>query len=239
MRNILAGLLALAGVAITTPAMAEARSVVVELYTSQGCSSCPAADALLAKLDKRDGVIALALHVDYWDYIGWKDVFGSPANTKRQKAYARAAGRRTIYTPQMVISGVGHVVGSKPMEVVDQIDAARAVDNGVTLSLTRQGANVAINAVAVGNAVAASTSSADLIVQLVRYEPQETVAITRGENAGLTIDYTNIVTEWRKIGTWDGVSALKMNVKVVGAQPVVVIIQEAGPGRILAAERLR
>jgi hypothetical protein len=233
MRNFIAALLTLASVTIAMPAMAGARPVVVELYTSQGCSSCPAADALLTKLDKRDGVIALALHVDYWDYIGWKDVFGSPANTTRQKSYARAAGRRTIYTPQMVISGVGHVVGSKPMEVVDQIDAARSVDNGITLTLARNGNKVTISA------TATSPAQGDLIVQLVRYEPSETVAITRGENAGLTIDYTNIVTEWRQIGTWDGRAPLSMKVKAAGAQPVVVIVQEPGPGRILAAERLR
>ena len=98
--------------------------VVVELYTSQGCSSCPPADAFLAReLANRDDVIALALHVDYWDYIGWKDDFADPQHTDRQRDYARAAGQRTIYTPQMIIAGKDHVIGSHPAEVKKLIRA--------------------------------------------------------------------------------------------------------------------
>ena len=101
---------------------------VVELFTSQGCSSCPPADALLKKLDERAGVIALALHVDYWDYIGWKDSFGDPAHAKRQRSYAYFAGSRTIYTPQMIVGGTAAVVGSRPMEVADLINAMQVQD---------------------------------------------------------------------------------------------------------------
>lgn len=97
---------------VTAPAAsADEKTVVVELFTSQGCSSCPPADALLAELDKSADVIALALHVDYWDYIGWKDSFADPENTERQRGYARAAKARSIFTPQMVIGGVDHVIG--------------------------------------------------------------------------------------------------------------------------------
>ena len=96
--------------------------VVVELFTSQGCSSCPPADALLERLSGRNDVIALSLHVDYWDYIGWKDKFASLAHTKRQQAYARAGGRRSVYTPQMIVNGLDDVAGTAPMDVVDMID---------------------------------------------------------------------------------------------------------------------
>ena len=94
-----------------TPAVAE--SVVVELFTSQGCSSCPPADEIFGELAQDDRVIALAYHVDYWDYLGWEDAFASPEHTARQRAYAHAKGERTIYTPQIVVGGVDHAVGSR------------------------------------------------------------------------------------------------------------------------------
>ena len=214
-------------------AMAEPRQVVVELYTSQGCSSCPPADELLAKLEGRKGVIPLALHVDYWDYIGWKDSFGDPRFTARQKAYARSAGRRMIYTPQMIIDGLDDVVGSKPMEVVDKIEAAQAVQTGVTLQLMRDGSALKISARAKG------AVSGPMDIQLVRYNPEKTVRIGSGENAGKTIRYVNTVTQWHKIGTWDGRAPLALVSEIAGSEPVVVIIQEAGPKRIVAAARLR
>ncbi len=109
--------------------------VVVELFTSQGCSSCPPADAILGDLAGRDDVIALALHVDYWDYIGWKDTFADPSYTKRQRAYARVAGARNIYTPQMVVGGMDHLVGVRPMELSDLIERHNAKDSTIDLNL--------------------------------------------------------------------------------------------------------
>ncbi len=205
--------------------------VVVELFTSQGCSSCPPADALLPKIDARKGVIALALHVDYWDYIGWKDTFADPSFTARQKAYARAAGRRMVYTPQMIIGGVADVVGNRPMEVVDQIDAVRAQASDVRLSAERNGQNVSIRAVA--------DAARDMDVYLVRYNPRSVVEIKSGENAGKTIAYNNTVTRWDRIATWRGDKPLALQAKAPGDAPMVVIVQEKGPGRILAATRLR
>ena len=114
---------------------AQTSPVVVELFTSQGCSSCPPADAMLHKLAERDDVIALALHVDYWDYIGWKDEFAVPAYTKRQRGYARTNGRRMIYTPQMVINGQDDVIGAKPMDVSDLIQKHHEVADKVALEI--------------------------------------------------------------------------------------------------------
>ena len=233
MRTIIASLMALVSMALTGPAPAQSNEVLVELFNSQGCSSCPPADALLKKLDARGGVIALALHVDYWDYIGWKDSFGDPAYAKRQRAYAYATGSRTIYTPQMIVGGTAIIVGAKPMEVVDLINEMQVQDHNVLMMLERKGNRLEITA-----RMLRSHSQA-MIVQLVRYNPSQSVSITRGENAGRTIEYVNIVTEWRQIGKWDGKSPLKLSARVLGTQPLVVILQAAGPGQVLAAARLR
>lgn len=207
-------------------------AVVVELYTSQGCSSCPPADAFLASLADDPGVIALALHVDYWDYIGWADKFAKRKFTDRQKAYAHAEGSATIYTPQYIVGGQGRVVGHNPGEV-----AARIVDvmqNGgtVKLWLERKGDLVAIRA------VSAKPQPGPMQVQLVRYIPTETVDIERGENAGHKITYHNIVTSWSNLGGWDGTGDFTAMAPAPGNQPIVVIVQSSGPGPILAAARI-
>lgn len=217
---------------LATPAVADG-PVVVELYTSQGCSSCPPADEMLHDLARRSDVIALALHVDYWDYIGWADSFADPAHTRRQQNYARVAGQGTIYTPQMVIAGRDHVVGTKPMDVADAIRDNLAAYNGVGIEVSRNGNRVAIS----GTSERAFTRAA--IVQLVRFTPQQTVDIRRGENAGRALSYSNIVTSWEQVGEWDGRLDLDLDVRATGAEPVVVIVQEPGPGAILAAKLLR
>lgn len=211
----------------------DGRVVVVELYTSQGCSSCPPADAYLAQLAAEPGVIALALHVDYWDYIGWTDQFASPQFTLRQKAYARAEGHRTIYTPQIIVNGVERVEGAQPDQVQGDIRAHQAQATPVDLSVTRQGDQVAISA------SADQALPGPVKVQLVRYHPAETVTISYGENAGRTLDYRNIVTEWSVLGDWDGAAPLTMTAPARGDDPLVVILQAAGPGPILAAAELK
>lgn len=214
-----------------TAAMAQNGPVVVELFTSQGCSSCPPADAMLHDLAKRDDVIALALHVDYWDYIGWKDVFGRPEHTLRQHAYAQAARATTVYTPQMIIGGIDHVVGSRPMQVMDSVQAQVRRGNPVSVSLARSGTSLQINALA--------SVRGDYVVQLIRYTPEETVAIRRGENAGRTLSYANIVKSWDVIGRWDGRAALALAASAAGPDAVVVIVQQAGHGPIVGAAQLR
>ena len=206
-------------------------AVVVELFTSQGCSSCPPADAMLHDLAQRDDVIALALHVDYWDYIGWKDIFGSPAHTQRQHNYARAKGATTVYTPQMVFNGQDHVVGSRPMAVMDALQAHIARGQSFDVDLDRSGANLSISA--------AAGPYGDYAVQLVRFRPEATVDIRRGENAGRTITYTNIVTDWRVISQWDGRTPLALNVNAAGADGVAVIVQQGTSGAIVGAAQLR
>jgi len=207
--------------------------VVLELYTSQGCSSCPPADAALRELAARDDVIALALHVDYWDYLGWTDEFADPAFTKRQKAYARAAGKNMVYTPQMVIAGVDHVIGNKPGEVAELIRKHRAEDSGIALTISRQSGKVTIRG------QASAPSEKPMLVQLVRYHDGQTVAIKRGENAGRKIAYSNIVTRWQVLERWDGRWPLSISADAPGDEAVVVIVQSAGHGPVLAAARLR
>ena len=207
--------------------------VVVELYTSQGCSSCPPADAFLSVLAEREDVIALGFHVDYWDYIGWKDVFGKPEFSARQKAYAKAARRRSIYTPQMIIGGEADVVGTHPMDVTDLIDQYRDRPASVALEVQRGGETVRIAARVLRQV------QGPLIVQLIRYQPEARVDVTRGENAGHALTYSNIVTEWRILGEWDGQTPYAATVEAKGAEPVVVMVQRKGPGAIEAVARLR
>lgn len=235
MRGVRAAVLALAGgVVPLAPALADTRPVVVELFTSQGCSSCPPADAFFATLADRDDVIALGLHVDYWDYIGWKDVFGSPQFTKRQKAYARHAGRRSVYTPQMIVHGREDVVGTHPVDVAELIMRYREMEAPVTLEIARGGAG----AVTI-EARARAGLREPLNIHLVRYTPSARIDVLRGENAGRTLVYNNIVTEWSTLTEWDPREPLSLTAEAPGDDPVVVLIQQPGPGAIEAAARLR
>ena len=206
---------------------------VVELYTSQGCSSCPPADAYLHELAREPGVIALALHVDYWDYIGWTDKFGSPKYTERQKAYAHVAGTNMIYTPQMIVGGVDLVEGTDPERVEAAIRKHQSVSPKVALQVKRKDGKVVIAA------QAHPPLETPLRVQVVRYRPAESVTIKHGENAGRVLDYTNIVTSWSIVGQWDGQADLNLSAPIDGNDPVVVILQSDGPGRIMAAAELK
>ncbi|CAM8642138.1 COG5429 Uncharacterized secreted protein [Paracoccaceae bacterium] len=213
-----------------SPVLAQeaASPVVVELYTSQGCSSCPPADALLADLADQPGVIPLALHVDYWDYIGWKDEFAHPGFTKRQKAYAKAAGERMVYTPQMIVHGGVRVVGHEPEAVAAAIAAAADRPAPVRLTVWRQGGQIMIEV----EADPPLTSPA--MVQLVGYRESAKVEIARGENAGLAIEYRNIVTSWDQLGDWSGQEPLSIRAPDIEGR-AVVIVQRAGLAEILAA----
>lgn len=210
----------------------EPTPVVVEMYTAQGCIACPPADAFFARLADDPAVIALALHVDYWDYLGWTDSFADPTFTRRQKRYARAARARMIYTPQMIIGGRDRVEGNQTAEITTHISTQGAQPPRVRLVVGRQGDRVAIAA------DADPPLEHGAIVQLVRYQPQATITINRGENAGRQITYRNIVTSWANLGDWAGTAPLRLEAEVDTADPLVVIVQDPGPGPILAAARV-
>ena len=204
--------------------------VVIELFTSQGCSSCPPADAFLHKLAKRDDVIALGWHVDIWDYIGWKDEFADADYTERQRDYARAAGARSIYTPQMIVGGVDHVIGHRPVETADLLMKHKAATSPVSLTVTRKGDKIDIKG--------STTKPTSMVVQLVRYSPENDVSISRGENAGRKLSYANVVTAHEVVRRWNGNSPLDTSVTATGDDPVVILIQRTGHREILAAAQL-
>ncbi|SHI90125.1 DUF1223 domain-containing protein [Wenxinia saemankumensis] len=216
--------------AFAGPLAAQDDVVVVELYTSQGCASCPPADALLAELAERDDVLPLALHVDYWDYIGWRDSFGQALFTLRQQSYARAFHERMVYTPQIIVDGRVHTIGNRPMEVMDLIHAHGDRPAGAEIEMSRQGDRLTVKAEA--------HAPGPYVVQMVRYRPSERVDITAGENAGHSVTYRNIVTEWHVVEEWDGAAPLDLGLDLEGDDPVAILIQRPGPGEIVAAAAL-
>ncbi len=233
MRGFTIFLMSLCWLTALAPGPSRADSpVVVELFTSQGCSSCPPADRLLQQIAGREDVIALALHVDYWDYIGWADTFGSPAHSRRQKTYALALGQRTLYTPQMVIDGTRIVIGAKPMKVWDAIDAAKNAQNKVPVTLSRVNQTLSI-------AAPARALIEPVDVRLFQYLPSGRVKITRGENAGNTFTYTNVVREIKTLDTWSGRAPLDLSIPISPDSPYVVVLQSQNSMEIIGAAQLR
>ncbi|CTQ50317.1 DUF1223 domain-containing protein [Jannaschia donghaensis] len=220
----------LAAAALTTLALAvpvAADPVVVELYTSQGCSSCPPADEMLGKLTQRDNVIALSLHVDYWDWIGWKDTFAAPAFSERQLRYAEAVGSNTRYTPQFVIGGIDRVAGPSGMELSDLIQAHDGATGDV---LQADGSDVR---------VAATGTKGQLIA--VTYLPEATVGVLHGENAGQSITYHNVVRSWTVLQELDGsVTTVRVPAAPDGEKRVVLAqaIVDGKPATMLGAVKL-
>ena len=211
---------------------AQPAPVVVELFTSQGCSSCPPADALLTQLAGQPGVIALALHVDYWDYLGWQDSFANPAFSARQKAYARARGSRSIFTPQMMVQGYDSVIGHDAMRIRDKIAQHQATPPAASLGLRREGGVLWIS-IAPGD-----TPVEPAEVHVVRFIPSHEVSIEGGENAGQHITYSNIVSSWETVATWDGASAAELRYEGLDDAAVAVILQQGRVGPVLAAASL-
>ncbi|MFX0544685.1 DUF1223 domain-containing protein [Roseovarius sp. S1116L3] len=214
-------------------AQADAKGpVLVELFTSQACATCPGADAFLHELAEREDVVALSLHVDYWDYI-YDDLFGKPAHTKRQYGYAAAAGRDMVYTPQMVIGGVEGVVGNRPKDVNEIIDRHLEAPRAVSLTLSHSDGQMTISA------TADNGFDAPLIVQIARFIPQQSVSIDHGENAGHTYSYVNIVTDLTELGQWDPVQPLSLTIEAAEDTNIAVILQRPGHGKVEAAALLR
>ncbi|WP_311758939.1 DUF1223 domain-containing protein [Paracoccus broussonetiae] len=181
--------------------------VVVELFTSQGCSSCPPADDMLADLADRTDILALSWHVDYWDYLGWADEFARPEFTRRQQAYAHSWGERAIYTPQLIVGGTDTLIAVRPAELMTLLDAqmARPAPIAVTSRPEQEGFQIELTPrVQIPSAVA---------IMLVRYAPKREVKIKAGENRGLTVTYRNVVLGVERIADWDGRAPLRLNVK--------------------------
>ncbi|MGH6781961.1 MAG: DUF1223 domain-containing protein [Sphingomonadaceae bacterium] len=234
----------LASVASSTrPAMSQTAApaiprMVVELFTSQGCSLCPPADALLAELAEQPDIVALTLPVDYWDYLGWKDTLASPAHTARQKSYAIIRGDRQVYTPQAVINGVMHAVGSNR----GQIERAGAYSQGRDGALTAPVSLSHADGRWIAHLPAAAGAAAQLIVMTVM--KSQDVTIKRGENANRTLTYANVVRSIALLGEWNGQahSVAIDPALIVGdhADAFVLLVQamHAGkPGAILGAAK--
>jgi hypothetical protein len=183
---------------------AEPRAVV-ELFTSQGCSSCPPADKLIAEYARDPSVIALSLAVDYWDYLGWKDTLALSGHSNRQRAYAKARGDRQVYTPQAVIDGAVHALGSDKSAIeraIGQVRDQQVRDQQVPLTLP-------VTIVRAGDAVTVTVPSSkdgkgQAEVWLCPVTSSVPVSIARGENGGHTFTYTNVVRRWIKLGDWTG-----------------------------------
>ncbi|HVB89291.1 MAG TPA: DUF1223 domain-containing protein [Beijerinckiaceae bacterium] len=237
-RNGLRALLFLAASSLIATGAAAKQNVpyVVELFTSQGCSSCPPADQLLTKISREPQVVALSLPVDYWDYMGWKDTLASPEFTARQKNYAAARGDGHVYTPQAVIDGLVHVVGSNKNSLKTAAKAAYGASGAMSVSLALKQVNGKLVA-DVGGANAAAKSG---LLWLVRVAKKRTVVVRAGENAGRTLTYTNVVRSLRSFGRWNGTPAqFEVPSLDLGADAdgYVVLLQAGSsmrPGAILA-----
>ncbi len=232
------GMIAFGGLQMPAGEAATAKEpAVLELFTSQGCSSCPPADALLGRLARQKGVIALSYSVDYWDYLGWHDTLASPANSARQRAYARARGDGQVYTPQIVINGMRHAVGSNGAAIETAIGSTERTLAGrqvpVHLSRDKDALKITVDAAPAGSKM----RSARLLVATMTKDVS--VPIGRGENAGRRIAYHNVVRSLRSVGTWTG-AAMTVRVPLKSVQRsdgdrYAVLLQEAGPGPILGA----
>jgi hypothetical protein len=226
---LLAGVLASACLAMALPAVAKPLGVV-ELFTSQGCNSCPPADAALGRFVQQGNVVVLAYHVDYWDYLGWKDTLGSRANTDRQYAYAKAFGSSQVYTPQAVINGRSQMNGAYVGEVESELS---------TLDQSGQGMAVDISIRDTGNSYvvevgAAKGGTGEARVVLVSYAPQQDIPIRRGENSGHTITYWHAVTGTHIAGMWHGKPThYEVPKAALPSDGGLAVLLQSGPGGVM------
>ena len=226
-------------VAVVRPALADPRAVV-ELFTSQGCSSCPPADKVIGELAKDPSVIALSLPIDYWDYLGWKDTLADSRFSARQKAYSQMRGDRDVYTPQAVINGQEHVVGSDRASIEGAIDDTKKHDAvmSVPVSMTLSGKQLNVS-VAASRPGAAVSHGEVWICAISKAVP---ISIGRGENRGREITYHNVVRNVLKVGDWNGTagnwSVPLENISREGVDAAAVYVQDGNrdkPGPMLGA----
>jgi len=224
-RSLIGGLLlGWVGVAASQP-----RPAVVELYTSEGCSSCPPAEAYIGELAQRRDVLALTFHVDYWDNLGWPDRFALPDAVSRQRGYAKALAKSSVYTPQVVIDGRGDFVGSDRRAIGRELADARA--DGIPIALSSGDGNVTIS---LGQRDGVAPSE----VILVAYQRKAVSKIARGENTGRTVEEFNIVRGFRTLGRWAGEARLfraRLDSFPQGATDIAVLVQPLGLAPIIGA----
>jgi hypothetical protein len=225
----LGAVLAALAVALPVRAVAEPRAVV-ELFTSQGCSSCPAADRLLGELARDPGVIALSLPIDYWDYLGWKDTLADARHTARQKGYSKIRGDRSVYTPQIIVNGISQAPGSDKSAVeraLAQSGRNPALPIRVSVSIGKDAITI--------NAAGKENESRTAEVWLCPLTRAVQVEIGRGENRGKTVTYTNVVRGWIRLGTWTGKDetwTMPIGKLATGdADALAVLVQNGSPER--------
>jgi len=205
-------------------------NAVIELFTSQGCSSCPPADALFVELSKNPNLIALTMPVTYWDYLGWKDTLGKDSFAKRQKFYAKARGDGQVYTPQAVINGASHIVGSDKHEIERTVKQLPTASLAAKVAVEEDSGTLRIRLTPVDSDL--DKTAGVWVLPITR---MVTVPITRGENQGKTISYANVVRGMVRVGDWDGkaavVTAPLTATQAPEADSYVVIVQADQPGR--------
>ena len=226
-------------IAIIRPAHADPRAVV-ELFTSQGCSSCPPADKIIGELARDPGVIALSMPIDYWDYLGWKDTLADSRFSARQKAYSQARGERDVYTPQVIVNGSAQVIGSDRAKIEGAINETGKADGvmSVPVSITLAGKQVTVSVAASTKGPAASHGE----VWICSVTKEVPIAIGRGENRGQKVTYYNVVRNLVKVGDWNGSSGSWTvpleNISREGIDAAVVFVQNGSrdkPGAMLGA----
>lgn len=219
---------------LTAPAWASSPLVVVELFTSQGCNSCPPADKLLGELAERENILALSLNVDYWDYLGWTDTLARPENAERQRSYAKTLGKRQVYTPQMVINGRADFVGSRRSDVLAEIEKQGSPANAPLIEMNDADEVLTIS-------IGAAPVQKSATVWLVKYDRKREVEIEAGENRNSKIAYHNVVRGMAPVGMWSGAAQTlrlpKGDLDMVLGNECAVLIQEAGTGPIIAAHK--
>ncbi len=211
------------------PSSAADNVVLVELFTSQGCSSCPPADKNLGDLANLDGVLGLSMHVDYWDYLGWRDTFARRKHTDRQFAYRDYMGARVVYTPQMIVQGTNDVPGYRPALIKTTIEDISAVVRGASITIDNDGGM--LNA-----KISADVAGQPRTIFVATYTKEATVNIKRGENAGRAITYHNVVDELMTVGPWQGPASQTVSLpKPNPGEGTAVWLQDDLTGRILTA----
>jgi hypothetical protein len=216
-------------------ARADTSLTVVELFTSQGCSSCPPADALLGELAANRDILALSEHVDYWDHLGWRDPFAQARFTQRQRAYARRLDLRHVYTPQMVINGAVDVPGSRRGAVLGAIASAPKL---APLSIRLDVSDPGQRRVTIGPDVAQVMSPAAADVWYVTFERHHSTAVARGENGGRALENHNVVRRLERIGGWTGKAVTLTLPTDAQGDGAAVLVQAEDGGPILAARRI-